>query len=142
MWLKRTSDEPARGLEQLGRLESELMERLWARGELSVRDLYTELAPRLAYTTVMTTLDRLFKKGLLERRAVGRAFFYSPKMDQQQYKQQLARHLLGIAFAEKGDPGIVLSSLVDYVSDSDRKLLDELDELIRAKKRSLRRRGH
>jgi hypothetical protein len=49
--------------------------------------------------------------------------------------------LLGIAVQESGSREAVLSSFVDYVSESDRKLLDELDELIKAKKRSLRRQG-
>lgn len=138
MWLKRKSGDRQVPVEQLGALESELMERLWDRGETSVRDLHVELAPRLAYTTIMTTLDRLFKKGLLERRLAGRAFFYKAKTGKEGYNHQLTQHLLGIAVQESGREA-VLSSFVDYVSESDRKLLDELDELIKAKKRSLRR---
>jgi len=138
MWLKRKSGTKA-PVEQLGSLESELMERIWARGETSVRQLHDELAPRLAYTTVMTTLDRLHKKGLLERRAVGRAFHYCAKLSKQEYDQQLTQHLLGIAMQETGSHEAVMSCFVDYVSESDRQLLDELDELIKAKKRTLRR---
>jgi predicted transcriptional regulator len=139
MWLKRKSGEKRAPVEQLGSLESELMELVWNRGEISVRDLYKELAPRLAYTTVMTTLDRLFKKGLLERRPVGRAFYYTAKMSKRDYNQQLTHHLLEIAAYEAGSQRAVLSSFVDYVSESDRKLLEDLDQLIKAKKRSLRR---
>lgn len=138
MWLKRKSGEHRAAVEQLGALESELMERIWESGETSVRDLYQMLASRLAYTTVMTTLDRLYKKGLLNRRPVGRAFYYSPKIAKRDYNEQLTRHLLGIAIAESGSKRAVLSSFVDFVSESDRKLLDELDEMIRAKKRNLR----
>lgn len=126
-------------VEQLGKLESEVMELIWKRGEASVRDLHEELAPRLAYTTVMTTLDRLFKKGILNRRAVNRAFYYSAQVSREEYQHQLTRHLLGIAADEAGNQRVVLSSFVDYVSESDLKLLDELDEIIKAKRRSLRR---
>ena len=139
MWLKRKSGDPNVPVEQLGTLESELMERIWERGETSVRDLHQELAPKLAYTTVMTTLDRLYKKGILDRRAVGRAFYYTPKTSKQEYNQQLTQHLLGIAIGEAGSQQAVLSSFVDYVSESDRRLLDDLDELIKAKRRTLRR---
>ena len=52
----------------LGPLEVTVMEILWARGESNVRDVVDRLDRPLAYTTVMTTLDRLFKKGLLLRR--------------------------------------------------------------------------
>ena len=138
MWLKRKSGERRAPVEQLGALESELMERIWDIGETSVRDLHDLLASRLAYTTVMTTLDRLYKKGLLNRRPVGRAFYYSPKIAKHDYNEQLTRYLLGIAIAESGSKQAVLSSFVDFVSESDRKLLDELDEMIRAKKRKLR----
>jgi predicted transcriptional regulator len=139
MWLKRKTGAGQAPVEQLGKLESELMERIWERGETSVRDLFHELASRLAYTTVMTTLDRLYKKRILNRRAIGRAFYYSPKVSRQAYNQQLTQHLLGIAVEEAGSQQAVLSCFVDYVSESDRKLLDDLDELIKAKKRSLRR---
>jgi predicted transcriptional regulator len=139
MWLRRKSGNMGRPVEQLGALESELMERVWERGETSVRDLHCEVASRLAYTTVMTTLDRLFKKGLLERRPVGRAFYYKAKLSKSEYNQQLTHHLLGVATEETGSRTAVLSSFVDFVSESDLKLLDELDELIKTKRRSLRR---
>ena len=115
------------------------MERVWARGETSVRDLHQEMSSRLAYTTVMTTLDRLFKKGILDRRPVGRAFLYRGKITKEEYNQQLTQHLLGIAVDEAGSRQAVMSCFVNYVTESDRKLLDELDDLIKAKKRSLRR---
>ena len=139
MWLRRKSGMRPAPLEQLGKLESELMELIWKRGEASVRDLYDDLAPRLAYTTVMTTLDRLFKKGILNRRLVNRAFYYRAQENRQQYQHQLTRHLLGIAAEEAGSQRVVLSLFVDYVSESDLKLLDELNEIIKAKRRSLRR---
>jgi predicted transcriptional regulator len=60
----------------LGALEREVMAIVWDRGEVNVRDTSARLSSRVAYTTVMTTLDRLFKKGLLTRRKVGRAFVY------------------------------------------------------------------
>jgi predicted transcriptional regulator len=140
VWLKRKFGEHRAPVEQLGKLESELMERVWAHGETSVRDIHEEVSSRLAYTTVMTTLDRLFKKGLLNRRPIGQAFFYSAKVSKQEYNQQLTQHLLGIAEQESGGPRPVLSCFVDYVSECDSRLLDDLEELIKAKRRNLRRR--
>ena len=139
MWLRRKSGVRTAPIAQLGQLESELMELIWQRGEVTVRDLHDELAPRLAYTTIMTTLDRLFKKGTLNRRLLNRAFYYSARANRDEYQHQLTRHLLGIAMDESASGSVVLSSLVDYVSESDLKLLDELEELIKAKRRSLRK---
>ena len=139
MWLKRKSGDRHAPVEQLGKLESELMERIWKRSEASVRDLHEELGPRLAYTTVMTTLDRLFKKGLLDRYPLGRAFVYKAKVTKQEYDRHLTAHLLGIAVDEAGSRQAVMSCFVDFVSESDQKLLDDLEKLIKEKRRSLRR---
>lgn len=138
-WFKRQSGSAGPALEQLGHLESELMERLWFLGETSVRDLQGEFASRLAYTTVMTTLDRLYKKGMLQRRKVGKAYLYVPALDQPQYRERLAQHLIGMALGEGHHKHAVLSSFVDAVSESDQQMLDRLDLLIKAKQRALRR---
>lgn len=105
----------------LGALERDVMALAWDRPEVSVRDACDRLGTGVAYTTVMTTMDRLFKKGLLVRRKVGRAFLY---------RAAATRHELENA---------VLSSLVDVVSERDRALLDELERLVREKRRSLER---
>ena len=60
------------------------MEAVWRDGELRVRDVHERFQARLAYTTVMTTMDRLYKKGLLERRKEGRAFVYSARVTRRQ----------------------------------------------------------
>jgi len=112
MWLKRQSGVPKATLAQLGSLETEVMERIWARGEISVRDLHDELAGRLAYTTLMTTLDRLYKKSLLLRRKQGKAFFYVPACTEQEYQEQLTGHLFGMVLRENKDSDAVLSCFV------------------------------
>lgn len=123
---------------QLGSLESELMGRIWERGEISVRDLHLELAPRLAYTTVMTTLDRLYKKGLLNRRKQGKAFYYTARLSETEYQQRMTQHLLGMVLHD-GDTHAVLSTFVDKISETDQQMLDHLEQLVRAKRRALRR---
>ncbi len=140
MWLKRQSGVPASSLEQLGSLESQLMERIWARGEISVRDLHAELAPRLAYTTIMTTLDRLYKKGLLNRRKLGKAFYYAARHNEQEYKERITQHLFGMVLNDGRHSDVVLSGFVDAVSETDQQMLEQLDQLVKAKKRALRRR--
>jgi len=137
MWLKRQTGIPE-SLDQLGSLESQLMERIWARGEISVRDLHLELAPRLAYTTIMTTLDRLFKKGLLNRRKVGKAFFYEAKLSEKEYHERLTQHFFGMVMHDARHSNVVLSGFVDAVSGTDQQMLEKLEELVKAKKRALR----
>jgi predicted transcriptional regulator len=139
MWLKQQYGTRAVDLKQLGSLESELMEKVWNRGEFSVRDLHLEFATRLAYTTVMTTLDRLYKKGLLTRRKVGKAFHYAAAFTEKEYQDRLTQHLFGMVLTDQANNSAVLSCFVDAVGETDRQNLDKLDQLVKAKRRALRR---
>ena len=119
----------------LGELERELMDILWtAREPASVRDVHDRLGDRLAYTTVMTTLDRLHKKGLLARRAEGRAFVYSARLSREEFDRQLATDVIGGLLEGGAEP--IVACIVDAVSDHDAELLDELDRLIQQKRRN------
>jgi predicted transcriptional regulator len=86
----------------LGPLEIQVMEVVWSSGESSVRDVVEKLDSKLAYTTVMTTLDRLFKKGLLDRHKSERAFLYSPRLSSQDWERRRAArcHVAGRAGRE------------------------------------------
>jgi predicted transcriptional regulator len=139
MWLNWQNRNPKPPVEHLGKLESELMERLWDRTEISVRDLHGEIGGRLAYTTIMTTLDRLYKKGLLNRKKAGKAFLYAPVMSREEYRDRQTEHLLNLVLQDNQDSNAVLSCFINVVSESDQKMLDKLDELVKAKRRALRR---
>jgi len=123
----------------LGTLERQVLEETWRRGEVSVRDVFRTFDERVAYTTLMTTLDRLFKKKLLQRRKDGRAFLYSALLSREDFehgiKQDVIDGLLGQG-ADAVEP--VLACIVDTVSDRDRQLLDELDRLIKEKRKELK----
>jgi predicted transcriptional regulator len=139
MWLKRYFGRQKTSLEQLGELETELMERAWAHQEISVRALHQEMQGRLAYTTLMTTLDRLYKKGLLRRRKEGKAYFYAAVLTEQQYQESLTRHFFGMVLHDCKNSSAVLSRFVEAVSETDREMLEQLDEIVKSKRRELRR---
>jgi len=123
----------------LGRLEREVMDVVWSGAEHTVKDVQGRLPRKAAYTTVMTTLDRLYKKGLLQRRKQGKAFLYVPACTEQEYQEQLTGHLFGVVLRENKDSNAVLSCFVETISENDREMLDRLDELVKAKRRALRR---
>lgn len=125
----------------LGALERQILEGLWALGrEASVRDLLQSLDGTPAYTTVMTTLDRLFKKGLLERRRDGRAFRYRPRVTPDQLRQGVASDVIdGLLGSGPAAARPILSTFVDAIGERDHALLDELEGLIRDKRRGERR---
>lgn len=123
----------------LGRLERQVLEETWRRGETSVRDIFSAFDQRIAYTTVMTTLDRLYKKRLLSRRKDGRAFLYSALVTREEFERVIAADVIDGLLGRAAD-GVepVLACIVDAVSEHDRELLDELDRLIREKRRELK----
>jgi predicted transcriptional regulator len=124
----------------LGSLEREVIAFAWTHGEASVRDVCNALGSSVAYTTVMTTMDRLFKKGLLARRKVGRAFVYRAAASREEMERAATGALFGTLLDRKGtEPLPLLSSLIDAVSDRDRALLGDLERLIQEKRRELER---
>lgn len=124
----------------LGRLERAVMEVLWEGGDLPVRDVQARLARPVAYTTVMTTLDRLFKKGFVDRRREGRAFVYRPAFARHEMEATVTTGLLTDVLANGGDTARpFLSNLVDAVAERDDRLLDELERLVRDKRLRLKK---
>lgn len=84
-------------MRRLGDLEAAVMARLWAHEEaVSVRQVLDELNQerRLAYTTVMTVLDNLHRKGLVTRKQSGRAYFYVPVRTREQHTADLIADVL------------------------------------------------
>mgnify|MGYP001394474700 CR=1 FL=1 len=92
-------------------LELECLKALWALGESSVRGVQEQIAPRrkLAYTTVMTLLERLVKKGGVGRRKVGRAFVYAPVLEQENLRRKAIAELTESLF--DGSPQLLMSYL-------------------------------
>jgi predicted transcriptional regulator len=123
---------------ELGPLEQRMLEGLWSRGSATVRELIELGYDDLAYTTVMTTLDRLYKKNLLTRESEGRAFRYTPRFT----REGLHREVAAEAFRQLLDASpaatLPLSYLVEILTERDAHLLDDLSELVDAKRRELR----
>lgn len=110
------------------------MEVLWRRGRLPVRDVLRHLGGGLAYTTVMTTLDRLYKKRLLARDKDGNAFVYEPALTRDDYHRLAVEHAVSPLLARSGDP--VLAGFVDAAAAVDEDNLRRLEQLIAERRRS------
>jgi predicted transcriptional regulator len=126
-------------LSSLGPLERKVLDAAWRLEKANVRMVVEALDDELAYTTVMTTLDRLFKKGYLEREMQGRAFFYSPRVTHEEMQIGILGDVItGLLDSATKSVKPVLASIVDSVGDKDRKLLDELERLVKEKKASVK----
>jgi predicted transcriptional regulator len=121
----------------LGHLEREVLERLWAAGsEASVRQVHEAFGEAVAYTTVLTTLDRLYRKGLTERRREGRAFLYRARVSRDELQQGVASDVIdSLLGGDNATARPVISTFVDAVGQRDATLLDELERLVRDRKR-------
>ena len=86
-----------------------------------------------AYTTVMTTLDRLHKKTLLARKKDGLAWVYTPTRSKAEFERELAESLAAQILDHHGEVG--LAALVDQAASTDEALLDRLAELVAARRR-------
>jgi predicted transcriptional regulator len=127
------------GRPALGPLEVRVLEALWARGAAAaVRDIQAAF-PQLAYTTLMTTLDRLHRKGLLTRTRAGRAFLYEPQLSREQFLGEVASDSLVSLLPQDGSSRPILSMFVEAVGRRDATVLDELETLVRAARRRQRR---
>jgi predicted transcriptional regulator len=101
---------------RLGPLEQRVLDALWSRHvDSRVKDLQPSF-PEIAYTTLMTTLDRLHRKGVVERVLDGRAFAYRARVTRAE---------------------AVLSFLVDEVGGLDAEALEVLERLVRERRRAL-----
>ena len=115
-------------------LEAVVMAVVWRHFPASARDVWERLngSKSRAYTTIMTTMDRLHTKGMLRREKVGLAWVYTPTRSEADYKRALADRLADQIVDEHGEVGLM--AVVEAAS-SDDALLKRLEELIAARKR-------
>jgi predicted transcriptional regulator len=108
----------------LGPLEAEVMQILWAAHECSVRQVVYRLPRKMAYTTVMTTMVRLFHKGLLSRRKQERKFIYAARFSSERWVRVAASEALARFLATPtASRGVLVSCLVEDLFRHDRDLL-------------------
>jgi len=117
-------------------LEYDILAKLWELGVGSVRELHEQLGERegLVYTTTAKVVDRRREKGLIERQPRGRAFIYRPRVAREEVEGARARKAVSRLFGTA--PHAAVAALVDAVDAVDPKLLDELERLVVARRRS------
>ncbi|MEP7272561.1 MAG: BlaI/MecI/CopY family transcriptional regulator [Acidobacteriota bacterium] len=117
----------------LGELETTVMELFWRTSPQTVNEVEEALRKdrEIAHTTVLTTLDRLHRKGYLLREKVGKAFVYAPRYSRDAFERGMVEEVLGALIGQFRAPAI--STFVDLIG-SDHEKLDQLEEMIRAKR--------
>ena len=115
----------------LHELEAEIMEEVWARDACTVRDVLNALNARTptarAYTTVMTVMQRLVGKGLLQRERDGRRDVYVASLSRDEYGQARAGAQVGALVDEYGD--VALAHFARHMSQLDPKRREQIRRL-------------
>lgn len=131
----------AEGLEQmLGALEAQVMEAVWESPDpICVDDVRRTLAghgKNAAYTTIMTTLARLYNKGLLSREMQGKAYYYAAAVSRRELGSNVTRQVIDGLLSTFAEPA--MSYFVDALGEDDPGKLDLLASLIDRKKKEQR----
>lgn len=120
---------PRQSVLDLAPLELDCMNTLWPMGEATVRDIRDRLAARRAraYTTIMTIMDRLARKGVVERRKAGRKYVYRAKLSADEARaralQQVLHHFFG------GSKERMLAQLSSQLPSDDYSKRESRDEI-------------
>ena len=111
----------------LGPLETKILQTIWELGkQVRVREVYEKLLTerKIAYTTVMTTMNNLYEKGLLDRKKGkgqgGIVYLYHPKHEPEEIEQSVVRHVIKSLIENFGDS--VTAYLVEAASTDEEKI--------------------
>lgn len=118
----------------LGDLETAVMEVCWQLESFGIKDVHARLSEQrvVAYTTVQTTIERLYRKGMLRREGRGRTFTYGPAVARDEFLKGITKHVLDSLFGNFAEPTV--ASLVDILSAQEPEHLDRLLAAIEARR--------
>lgn len=125
-------------LARLGDLETAVLEHVWAHGACDVKAVHRTLGSRRGITlnTVQSTMERLFRKGLLSRQKVSHAYVYSPRQTREELGARMIEEVVSRLL--KGEAIPVLEAFVDLAARTDEANLDRLQQLIAERRKPSR----
>ncbi|WP_260288310.1 BlaI/MecI/CopY family transcriptional regulator [Peribacillus aracenensis] len=118
-----------------GPLEANIMEYLWDNDEQSIKSVQQslEIDKPINFNTVMTVMNRLVEKGILEKRAEGRLSLFRPVQTKAEFLEEQSKKLTENLLDEFG--GAVISHMLDAMKDADQGLIEKLEQKIQALKK-------
>ncbi|KOR78978.1 BlaI/MecI/CopY family transcriptional regulator [Peribacillus frigoritolerans] len=118
-----------------GPLEANIMEYLWEKDEQSIKAVQQslELDKPINFNTVMTVMNRLVEKGILEKRSEGRLSLFRPVQSKEEFFEEQSKKLTENLLDEFG--GAVISHMLDAMKDADQGLIEKLEQKIQSLKK-------
>jgi predicted transcriptional regulator len=125
-------------LARLGDLEAAVLEHVWTHGPSDVKAVHRTIGSRrkITHNTVQSTMERLFRKGLLVREKVSHAYVYSASHTREQLGARVVEEV--VARLLQGEAVPVLEAFVDLAARTDTANLDRLEQLIAEKRKASR----
>ncbi len=120
----------------MGRLEYKVFDAVCKLGKASVRDILDAVGSTYAYTTVMTTCDRLAKKGILGRVKDGNRYLYTPAASRDSMDKDATCKVLESIMNSMTEP--VMSGFLDMLEKTDSAKLEMLERMIKERKDNAR----
>jgi predicted transcriptional regulator len=115
-----------------GDLEDKVMEIVWKLKNATVNEVREVLGKdKFAYTTIMTILDRLYKKGILSRKKEGKGYRYYPLISKEEFEKQVAEKV--ISDMMKTNPSVAISAFEGVLEDLSKEEIEKLRKLIERK---------
>ncbi|MFJ5749345.1 BlaI/MecI/CopY family transcriptional regulator [Peribacillus frigoritolerans] len=118
-----------------GPLEANIMEYLWDKDEQSIKAVQQslEVDKPINFNTVMTVMNRLVEKGILEKRSEGRLSLFRPVQSKEEFFEEQSKKLTESLLDEFG--GAVISHMLDAMKDADQGLIEKLEQKIQSLKK-------
>ncbi len=111
----------------LGTLEARIMEIVWKKGSVSVQDVCDRMGKGANYKTVMTVMNRLVEKGVLDREKVSRAFVYTPRLNRQEFLESAYHQIVTGLVSDLSE--LALAQFVDVLGELEPSALEMLQKL-------------
>lgn len=119
-------------INSLGELEAKIMEVVWTLKKASVRDVLNNLKceKKLAYTTIMTVMSRLYDKNILRREFKNDAYIYVPILDQKSFEVSISKRIINNLISNFGKE-VAVASFIDVMELNNQKKSKELREKLK-----------
>lgn len=124
----KVTKKQSSSLRVFGELEREVMDIVWSKKTITVREVYETIKKkrRIAYTTVMTIMDRLFVKKILNRKKVGKTYNYYAGVSKVYFFKKTSKKIIDSLIQDFGEVAIAqFASTIDRVDQKKLKMLRE-----------------
>ncbi len=130
------TEKKRKSIDSLGPLQKSIMDVVWKKGEASVNDVLALMKPKreLAYTTVLSAMQKLEKAGWLGHREVGRTYAYFAKHSRENEGNRAFRNFIKQVF--HGDPLLAFHHLIEH-PELNSEDMDELRRMIQVRKKEM-----